>query len=303
MSDEPKEVTRAALEATLWQQGSLLPSSVATPPILWAHPTSQGVKAARSAIKAEARQREVTVPLVAQRQFRQGEQLVVISQTCDILKPPDQLPQVEAALATTTSNSAVITDALDLGSARFRLMREHADGTALVLDYAWRTFLDKGFLLECEPDNSIVDSFSDGARKTLARWLARRYGRPVLSDKDVAEVADPVRDRWKQLRDEEPDLARRYTEAFPEFRFRREPEGGLTLFILSTDPNPDPTLALEVIGLLTGVLEPIHGTVTVDTAKRSYHTFTKADELSTEQLDLEWASYEEGEPLGALPAE
>jgi hypothetical protein len=42
--------------------------------------------------------------------------------------------------------------------------------------------------------------------------------------------------------------------------------------------------------------------VTVDPAKRSYHTFTKADELSTEQLDLEWASYEEGEPAGLLPA-
>ena len=299
---EPKEVTREALEATVWQQGSLLPSPTATPPILWAHPTSQGVKAARSAINAEARRREVTAPLVARREFREGERLVVISQTCDILKPPDQMPQVEAALVISTSKSAVITDALDLGSARFRLMCHNGDGTALVLDYAWRTFLDKGFLVECEPDNSIVDGFSDDERKTFARWLARRYGRPVLSDKDVVEIADPVRDRWKQLRDDEPEVARRYTEAFPEFRFRREPDGGLTLFILSTDPDPDTMLALEVIGLLTDVLEPIHGTVTVDTAKRSYHTFTKADELSTEQLDLEWASYEEGEPLGALPA-
>ena len=54
--------------------------------------------------------------------------------------------------------------------------------------------------------------------------------------------------------------------------------------------------------MLTELLEPIHGTVTIDAAKRSYHSFTKADEISTEQLDLEWASYEEGEPVGALPA-
>lgn len=60
-------------------------------------------------------------------------------------------------------------------------------------------------------------------------------------------------------------------------------------------------LALEVGGLLAEVLEPIHGAVTIDPAKRSYHTFTETDELSTEQLDLEWASYEEGEPAGLLP--
>jgi hypothetical protein len=300
----PKEITRITLGETVWQQGSFLPTSVATPPVIWAHPDTQGVKAAKSAVKAAAREQKeaLTAPILAQRAFREGERLVVISQTCDILKTPDQLPQVEAALAITTNSEAVITDALDLGSARFRLLNRAEDGGAVVLDYAWRTFLDKGFLLECQPDNTIVDALSNEERKTLARWLARRYGRPVLSDKDVAEIADPVRDRWRRLREEEPEAARRYTEAFPEFRFRREAEGGVTLFILSADPEPDPMLALEVIGLLTEVLEPIHGAVTVDPAKRSYHTFTKADELSTEQLDLEWASYEEGEETGALPA-
>jgi hypothetical protein len=57
--------------------------------------------------------------------------------------------------------------------------------------------------------------------------------------------------------------------------------------ILSTDENPDQLLALEVGGLLAEVLEPIHGAVTIDPAKCSYHTFTETDELSTEQLDLE----------------
>ncbi|MGO9754635.1 MAG: hypothetical protein ACLP8S_00330 [Solirubrobacteraceae bacterium] len=302
MSAAAKNVTRKALEATAWQQGSLLPTAVVTPPVFWAHPTTQGAKSARTEISVARRHREeVTVPRVATRQLRQDERLVVISQTCDILKAPEQLPLVETALAITTNSQRVITDALDLGSARFRLLRHEAGARALVLDYAWRVFLDKGFLLEHAPDNSAVGD-SEENRKTLARWLGRRYGRPVLSDVDVQQIADPVRERWTRLRQEEPDRARQYTQTFPEFRFRREPRGGLTLFILSTDEHPDQMLALEVAGLLAEALEPIHGAVTVDPAKRSYHTFTKADELSTEQLDLEWASYEEGEPAGLLPA-
>jgi hypothetical protein len=194
----------------------------------------------------------------------------------------------------------IIRDAISLGSARFRLLKRFSE-SALVLDYAWRVFLDKGFLVEHAPDNSVIDTYTDGDRRTLARWLGRRYARPVLSDKDVAEIADPVRERWQRLQAEEPEIAMRYTGEYPEFRFRREPHGGLTLFILSAREDPDQVLGLEVAGLLVEVLEPIHGAVAVDQGKRSYHSFTKADELSTEQIDLEWASYEEGEETGALP--
>ena len=303
MNEAAKDVTVDALKATSWQQGSLLPASVATPPTLWADPSRQGVKAARSEIAVTRRQHgEVVAPRVATRAFREGERLIVISQTCDILKSPNQLPQVEAALAVTTSKPEIITDSLNLGSGRFRMLHHDLSGEAVVLDYAWRVFLDKGFLLENLPDNTIVDGYSPGDRKTLARWLGRRYARPVLLDKDVAHIANPIRERWKQLQSEEPEAARKYTEAYPEFRFTREPGGGLTLFILSAHAEPDELLALEIAGLLVEVLEPIHGVVTVDQSKRSYYTFTKADELSTEQIDLEWASYEEGAETGALPA-
>jgi hypothetical protein len=303
MTDDAKDVTTQALRETAWRQGSLLPRGIATPPTLWAHPARQGVKAARSEIAVARRQgSEVTAPRIATRAFREDERLVVISQTCDILKAPEVLPQVEAALAITTATAEIIDEALNLGSARFRLLQTHASGEAVVLDYAWRTFLDKGFLLECEPDNTIVDGYDVADIKTLARWLGRRYARPVLGDADVRDIADPVRDRWAQLRRDEPESALRYSREYPEFRFRRESHGGLTLFVLSAQEEPDEMLGLEVAGLLAEVLEPIHGTVTVDPGKRSYHTFTKADELSTEQIDLEWASYEEGAETGVLPA-
>jgi hypothetical protein len=297
----PKDVSSDSLRATAWEQGSLIPAGSGTPAALWAHPDTQAVKAAVSHVKALRRREEVTAPQLATREFRDRERLVVISQTCDIIKPADQLPQVEAALVIATENQRIITDGLDFGSARYHLLARNEDGFALVLDYAWRVFLDKGFLVEADPDNIVLDGWDDVRRKTFARWLARRYGRPVLSDRDVAEIAEPVRQRWRQLRSEEADAASRYAAEFPEFRFRREIDGSLTLFILSVHERPDEELALEVAGLLTEVLEPIHGVVQVDPAKRSYYTFTKADELSTEQIDLEWASHDEGDPTGELP--
>jgi hypothetical protein len=303
MPGTAKDVTAEALKATAWQQGSLLPNGLATPPTLWAHPVSQGVKAAKSEIAVARREGDdVVAPRIATRAFRNSERLVLVSQTCDILKAPSQLPQVEAALVIETEKPEVVHDALNLGSARFRMLRFEPAGTALVLDYAWRVFLDKGFLVEHGPDNSVIDTYSAGDRATLARWLGRRYARPVLSDQDVEEISDPIRYRWQQLRADEPESALRYSQEYPEFRFRREPAGGLTVFILSGQEEPDEMLGLEVAGVLAEVLEPIHGAVTIDPSKRSYYSFTKADELSTEQIDLDWASYDEGEEAGALPA-
>lgn len=301
MEGVPKDVSADALRATGWEQGSLVPAGTNTPAVLWAHPNTQGVKAAATHVKAARRRQEITTPQLATREFRKGERLVLISQTCDVIKTPDQLPQVEAALVISTAKQRIITDGLDFGSARYHVLARQDDGSALVLDYAWRTFLDKGFLVEAEPDNTVLEQWDDTRRKTFSRWLARRYGRPVLSDEDVAEISEPVRQRWKQLKSEEPLAAERYTAEFPEFRFRREDDGSLTLFILSVRPEPDEDFALEVAGLLTEVLEPIHGVVRVDSVKRSYFTFTKADDLSTEQIDLEWASHDEGEPDGDLP--
>ena len=42
--------------------------------------------------------------------------------------------------------------------------------------------------------------------------------------------------------------------------------------------------------------------VNVATDRRSYHTFTKADELSTEQISMEWASQDEHNGDAAMPA-
>jgi hypothetical protein len=50
-------------------------------------------------------------------------------------------------------------------------------------------------------------------------------------------------------------------------------------------------MALEVRDFLADAIKTkFSGTVTVATDRRSYHTFAKGDEMSTEQISMEWAS-------------
>ena len=86
------------------------------------------------------------------------------------------------------------------------------------------------------------------------------------------------------------------------WRYRREQNGSLTLYPLSPEPEPDELLTLEVGDFLVEAIKPTFpGTIAIATGHRSYHTFTKADELSTEQIDMEWASRDEDVSDAATP--
>lgn len=283
---------RPSLADTGWQQGSFLPAEASVNPTMWVHHREQlDAKAAKA-----ARDQDDPFPFV--RSMKSGSRFVVITQTCDVIKAADLLPQIEVARVFATFNPVVMSQARDAGSARYFLLTE-ADEGGWVLDYGWRTFLDKGFLVACEPDNSIVAAFDRSDEARLSGWLGRRNGRPALSDEDVAVICDPIRRRFERLFDEEPASAARYAAEFIEFRFRREEDGTVTIFLLSAKDSPDELLALEVMDLLKEAIPTL--VVRLASDKISYATFTKADELSTEQIDLYWASYEEGDRIGPVP--
>lgn len=284
-----------------WRQGSLLPLAATPPALYWAHPVQQSSRPARSAVRASRRERAPSPEACAHavRAVREGERAVVIGHTCDLVKSAETMPQVELARAFTTDNATVIAEATNLGSSRYFRLDDGAGTSALVLDYSWRTFVDKAYLAVYAPENDCVRA--PERRKALARWLGRRYMRPVLSDEDVESIADPIRRRWQRLAAEEPETAGRYGAEFSEFRFRRD-ANGVTLYTLSPRPDPDVVVSLEVASVLVEALEPHHGVVHVADV-RSYYTFTKADELRTEQIDLDWASHEEGVAVGELPAD
>jgi hypothetical protein len=302
---EPKDVSAQALRALTWEQGSLVPDDAARPATLtWAHPQTQALGSVRKAVAARRREgRDVAAPVAVERAPRKGERLAVTTQTCDILKDAVLFPQVEVARVFETRSVPIIADAQNLGSARYFRLNAIGEPSALILDFGYRTHFDKGFLVEHDPDNSVIDSWDIARRRTFARWLGRRYSRPVLSDEDDERVARPVRERWTQLVTEEPEVALRCSGEYAEFRFRYEEDGSLTMFLLSPNPQPNAEIALEIAAVLAEVLEPIHGVINFPSDRRSYHVFTVADQLTTEQIDLDWASHEEGDISGEIAEE
>jgi hypothetical protein len=104
---------------------------------------------------------------------------MVITQSCDIVKRPDELPQIEVARVFTTRNDRIIAEAQDFGSARYFRVNDPSEETGVILDYGWRGLLDKGFIHVLVPDNGVLDGLTAERRQTLARWLGQRYSRPA----------------------------------------------------------------------------------------------------------------------------
>ena len=287
-----------------WEQGSLLPADAAVLPLQWVHPANPQLKAGRSAMKvAERDGTPLTTPFTVEVPAKQGDQMMVVTQTCDIAKAPGDMPQVEVARVFKTASEKTIAQAQDFGSARYFRVNAFDQPEAVILDYGQRALLDKGFLGAVKPDNALVGGWDVAQRERLARWLGQRYSRPAIPDEDYEQIARPVRDAWKKLVEEEPNLAAHYNRTFSEWRYRREDDGSLTLYVLAPEPEPDAVLALEVGDFLTEAIKAkFSGPVTVATDRRSYHTFTKADELITEQISMEWASQDEDSSSAAVPA-
>lgn len=285
-----------------WEQGSLLPDGLGVLPLQWVHPDKQATKTARGAVTAARRRGGCTEPLAVAGPGKQGDRMMVITQSCDVIKPPDQLPQVEVARVFASDNPRIIAQAQDFGSARFFRVNDITEPVAEILDYGQRALLDKGFLEAVSADDRLVAQFSDEQRNTLGRWLGQRYSRPAVPDEDYEVITRPIRDAWMQLVDNEPETVQRFNSEYAEWRYRREADGSLTMFIVSPKGEPEPMTALEVTDFLTQALDGVYpGPVAVATDKRSYATFTKADELTTEQVSMEWASHEEGVQDAALP--
>jgi hypothetical protein len=285
-----------------WKQGSLLPDGLGVMPLQWVHPDRPATKTARGAVTAARRRTDVKDPFPVPGPAKQGDRMMVITQSCDLVKPAEQLAQVEVARVFTTENTQTIAQSQDFGSARYFRLNDRANPVAEILDYGHRALLDKGFLEAVQPDNRVLEQFADDQRRTLARWLGQRYSRPAITDEDYEQITRPIRDAWTQLMDDDPETAQRFNSEYAEWRYRREADGSLTIYILSGTEAPDAIVALEVTDFLTRAVGPTYlGPVVVATDKRSYATFTKADELTTEQISMEWASRDESADDAALP--
>jgi hypothetical protein len=298
------DASESSTESTSpWEQGSLLPERTTVLPLQWVHPDHPATKTARGAVTAASRRGEVTEPFPVPGPGKQGDRMMVITHSCDIVKPPGELPQVEVARVFNTDKPRTIAQAQNFGSARFFRVNDAAEPVAAILDYGQRALLEKGFLSAVEPDNTLLDAMSEEQRQTLAAWLGRRYSRPAVPDEDHLVITGPIREAWNELVETDPDTAARFNREYAEWRYRREADGSLTIYILALSDQPDQLTALEVSDFLTQTLEPVYpGPVRVAGDKRSYATVTKADELSTEMINMEWVSRDEDADDPAMPA-
>lgn len=286
-----------------WEQGSLLPPGVTLRPLHWVHQDNAETRTGKGELKARSRRGEVTAPFPVEGPYKSGDRMMVITQTCDLIKPADVLPQFDVARIFSTDKPQMITQSQDFGSARYHRVNDPTEPVALVLDYGHRALIEKGLLRAVSPDNSIRDAWSQEQAKRVARWLGQRYSRPAIADEDYEQITRPVREAWETLVVEESETAASINGDFAEWRYRREQDGSLTIFTLSPKPEPDELIALDLRGFLTEALEP-HFKGRMRFADRvSYHTFTKADEISTEMIAMEYVSQDEDAIDAALPDE
>jgi hypothetical protein len=284
---------RDSLDARGWRQGSLLPATAPVRPAVWISDQEQGWSKARKDASARARRGELSSPYLYERPSKQSDRFALISQECDVLKPPDEFPIVEFALVFETLSDAVIQEANSLTSARyFRLSDQTADGPIAILDYRFKAQAEKGVLVEHAPDNALVSNMSEARCAVLRGWLGRRLGREAVSDEDTLRIVEPIRSAWKALTEEQSELASEWGHLTSELRFRRTEGPRLRLYIITHDQMDagDP----DLLEMADWVVQQISWSESlIDLTITSEWVMTVAEHRATQEIDLAWASYEE----------
>jgi len=293
LTDLSPPYDRDSLHAKDWRQGSLLPATASLRPAVWISPKEQGWSKARRDAKARSRQAELSGPYIYERPSKPSDRFALITQECDVLKPPDEFPVVEFALVFETSSEAVIREADSLTSARyFRLGDPTARPPVAVLDYRFKAQAEKGMLVEHMPDNALVSKMPDARRAVLREWLGRRLGREAVSDDDTRHIVEPIRSAWKQLTEREPETASRWSEMTSELRFRHENASRLRLYVITHDEvdAADPDL-LEMTEWAVDHIDWSESSI--DVIITNEWVMTIGEHRATQEIDLAWASYEE----------
>jgi hypothetical protein len=286
---------RDALLATGWQQGSLLPADIPVRPIAWVGEKTQGWPKARRDAAMRARNGQLAEPYVYTRPSSSGDRMALITQDCDILKPPQEFPYVEFALVMETTNNAVIREADSLTSARFfRLGDPTGEPPARILDFRFKAQADKGVLVQHRPQNNLLSEMDHRSRTILREWLGRRLGREPVSDEDTRRIVEPIRAAWKKLVASDRDTAARWESMTVELRFRHSDDGRLQLYVVTHDAlDPGDTDLLELTDWAVETIDWPESLV--DVTVTSEWELTIGEYRLTQEIDLAWASYDEGE--------
>lgn len=270
----------ARLDALEWCQGAALDMVG----YAFVHDPSTPVSApGRAAAKSVTRSTKgAQLPAIAVAQAgRPGDLLIVTTQTCDILKPPDQQPFVNAIRGFFTTNQEIL-DAADRHSWRYFLIDPDR---RLVADAAYATEIEKGVLLGRTP---LYSPPADGVRRRhFARWLAHRLVREPLDDGVEYGVADPIRRALSAQRVIRPETVQALREV-RVFHLEGTPPYGVQLVFMVDERDRErlPGSIAEVVAALREEFEPGVAEV-LDWDVLSEDTISVADYSASDQVFFE----------------
>jgi hypothetical protein len=173
-----------------WRQGSLLKAMSAWKMYLVLKPSQEVVQEEKETTHISKPQERWELQ---QETLDEDDYLVVVSQTCDIERPPKHEPYVEVVRAYWTTERSIIHEAGKNSFRRFLLQRRTNGGKeeALIADATVRILVEKASLLKCTPLSGFKENDTIAPRR-FRQWLAKRYDRPALPDELVLAVQKPI---------------------------------------------------------------------------------------------------------------
>lgn len=270
-----------------WQQGSFITADAAS--MAWLERNAEG---------GWSLQRQPLAP---------ADRLIVASQTCDIVKPPDKEPYVEFVVGHWTSDRALIHDAGKRSFRRFVLERrrdKNGQEVCLIADATMWVRVQKQGLVGVVPEGCYLEAVA-GTARTWRKWLARRYDREPLADDLVKAVQRPIVDAYEALR---RNPLRRVIDGFMEIRFcpltESAPYSVDIVLLYNPDRHPEPANPLEVLELRGWIADALAkvGLASVNTSSPvSIREFSVYDYVHFHELPLEHYTLADDSAAGPVP--
>jgi hypothetical protein len=236
-----------------WSQGSLLKIASASKMYLIAEkPTPEDLNTTSTSTSI--------VRWLIRQETSDGDDFIIVSQPCDIQKPPKHEPYVEVMPVCWTNDRGIIHEA-SRNSIRYFLLKRHRSDAgqeeAHIVDATIRLLLEKASLLYLEPLVGIQAN-DRVILRLFRRWLARRYDRPALEDDLVNAVQKPIVKAIGKLRTTDPlqDILDGVGEVLFLLQSGTLPYQMVLLFI-RTERSDIPQISIEQAANLAGWIDDV----------------------------------------------
>ncbi|HTV72112.1 MAG TPA: hypothetical protein VME66_00170 [Candidatus Acidoferrales bacterium] len=283
----PQDIGRSLYEAG-WVQGKLFSPLAASVVFAPGDPISKLARSAAARAQADHTLLHPVTHGVAYGIPTSTERLVVVSQACDIAKPPSVEPNVLAMPVFKTENVRILGPAAR-NSSRYFLLDA---GRGYVVDAISIIVIEKPLLMTLTPE---VGAQTSDEQKRFARWLARRFNRPAIADDIVVAIVKPILENLRSCQAQgalDMDLVDRISEVRLLVANDRLPFTFDLLFMVEENDIQTMELALApLLGEMRGWFTPELAVLRAWYA-RSYADVSVADYFAAEQLYLDEYSYD-----------